>query len=511
LAEFTGERIIPGKVDVDLLNEHVARYTFAARLARGKRVLDAGCGAGYGSAELAQAADSVVGADRAAEAIDFAQAGYGLPNLRFEQASCEALPHPGGSFDLVVAFEVIEHLDNWRGFLLEAQRVLTPAGQLIISTPNKLYYTESRGPNGANPFHVHEFDFEEFQSELRGVFKHVSMYLENHVEGVTFQPHEPGQTVEVRVDAGDPAPDESHFFVAVCAHRRQLGNPTYVYVPRAANVLRERERHIALLEGELTKKNEWLDQAQQDLADFERVSRQQKDELERSNQWAETLNRELEERRARIVELQEEFAREQEKAQKVAESNAAELERSNQWAEGLNREIEERRARIVELQEEFAREQENAQKVAEGYAAELARSNQWAEALNREIGERRARIVELQEEFAREQHNGRQVAEGYAAKVAALERDIQDKTKWAIDTETNLTAVIREQTERLSGAVADLGIAVEALHHTEKELEERTAWALRLQDEARQLEEQVALFRASRWVKLGRSVGLGPV
>jgi len=418
LAEFTGERIIPGQVDVDLLNEHVARYTFAARLARGKRVLDAGCGAGYGSAELAQAADSVVGVDRAAEAIAFARANYCLPNLRFEQASCDALPHPSGSFDLVVAFEVIEHLDHWREFLLEVRRVLAPAGQLIISTPNKLYYTESRGLTGANPFHVHEFDFEEFQSELQAVFPHVSMYLENHVEGVTFQPDEAGHTVEVRVDAGDPAPDESHFFVAVCAHRRQLGNPTYVYVPRAANVLRERERHIALLEGELATKNEWLNRAQQDLAEFDRLSRQQKEELERSNQWAATLNQELEERRARIVELQEEFAREQE--------------------------------------------------------------------------------------------NARQVAAGYAAKVAALERDIQDKTQWAIDTETSLTAVIRDQTERLSHAVADLSTAVEALHHTEKELEERTAWALRLQDEARRLEEQVALFRASRWVKLGRTVGLGP-
>jgi chromosome segregation ATPase len=270
--------------------------------------------------------------------------------------------------------------------------------------------------------------------------------------------------VEVRVDAGDPAPDESHFFVAVCAHRRQLGNPTYVYVPRAANVLRERERHIALLEGELATKNEWLDKAQQDLAEFDRLSRQQKDELERSNQWAETVNRELKERRARIVELQEEFAHEQESARKVIEGQEEELKRSHQWAEALNRELEERRARIVELQEEFAREQENA----------------------------------------------RQVAEGYAAKVADLERDLQDKTRWAIDTETSLTAVIRDQTERLSRAVADLGSAVEALHHTEKELEERTAWALRLQDEARRLEEQVALFRASRWVKLGRTVGLGP-
>src|ERR1035437_8402988 len=96
LAEFTGERVLPGRVDVDLLNEHLARYAFAARLARGKRVLDAGRGAGYGSAELAQPALSVVGMDRAAEAIDFARAAHRFPNLGCERASCSALPHPEG-------------------------------------------------------------------------------------------------------------------------------------------------------------------------------------------------------------------------------------------------------------------------------------------------------------------------------------------------------------------------------------------------------------------------------
>src|SRR3954470_5460254 len=82
LAEFTGERVIPGQVDVDLLNEHLARYTFAARLARGKRVLDAGCGAGYGAVELAHAAQTVVGVDLAADAVDFAREHYRLPNLQ---------------------------------------------------------------------------------------------------------------------------------------------------------------------------------------------------------------------------------------------------------------------------------------------------------------------------------------------------------------------------------------------------------------------------------------------
>ena len=92
MAEFTGERLIPGQVDVDLLNEHLARYAFAVRLARGKRVLDAGCGAGYGAEELSHLAESVVGLDVAAEAIEFAQANYRRPNLRFEQASCTAMP-----------------------------------------------------------------------------------------------------------------------------------------------------------------------------------------------------------------------------------------------------------------------------------------------------------------------------------------------------------------------------------------------------------------------------------
>ena len=411
MAEFTGERLIPGQVDVDLLNEHMARYAFAARLARGKRVLDAGCGAGYGSAELAQAADSVVGADVAADAVAFARDHYRLHNLRFEQASCTALPHADRSFDLIVAFEVIEHLEDWRSFLLEMRRLLAANGQFIVSTPNKLYYTESRGATGANPFHVHEFEFEEFRTELKSVFPDVSLFLENHVEGVTFQPHQPGNTVEVRVDTAEPAPLESHFFVAVCAHRSQVGNPTFVYVPRAGNVLRERERHIDLLERELATKNEWLERAERDHAELLALFREQKEELERSNAWAATLDRDLEERRARVMELQEEIIREQESARKTVE--------------------------------------------------------------------------------------------GYAAKVRDLEQDIREKTQWAIDTETRLTAEVQHQTDELVRAV-------EALGNVEQQLEERTAWALRLQEEGRNLEEQLAMFRASRWVKLGRKVGLGP-
>jgi O-antigen biosynthesis protein len=330
--EFTGERVIPDQVDRDLLNEHLARYAFAARLARGKRVLDAACGAGYGSAELAQSASAVVGADIAAEAVAYAREHYRLPNLYFEQASCGGLPHPDAAFDLVVAFEVIEHLRDWREFLLEARRVLAPNGQFIVSTPNKLYYAESRSHVGSNPFHAHEFEFGEFRAELSAVFLVVSLFLENHVEGVAFRPVEAGDAAEVRVDGGATPPAQSHFFVAVCAHRSRATDRAFVYVPSAANVLRERETHIALLEGELRQKNAWLEAAKQEN---QRVAA----ELEERNHWAGRLNRELAASGARIQELQEELAREQAKAQ----ARIAEMEQEDrvkmEWADRLNTEL----------------------------------------------------------------------------------------------------------------------------------------------------------------------------
>ncbi len=419
MVEFTGERVIPGQVDADLLNEHLARYTFAARLARGKRVLDLGCGAGYGTAELARYALSAVGADIAPEAVDFARANYRDSNLFFEQASCTALPHPVATFDLVVAFEVIEHLADWRELLTEARRLLAPSGQFIVSTPNKLYYTESRGREGANPFHVHEFEFDEFRAELEAVFPHVTLFLENHVEGVTFQPHQPGgtapaSTVESRVDSGDPVAGESHFFLAVCAHRPQIGSPTFVYIPRTANVLRERERHIALLQTEIATKNGWLEKAQQDLAEFDRQHRQ---------------------------------------LLAMFRDQKQELEKSNRWAASLNAELKERSARVEALQEELAEEQESAQ----------------------------------------------QMAEGYEAQVNELQEDVEEKIGWAQDAE-----------RRLDAEIADKKLALDALHRTETERDERTQWALDLQRQAQALEAQLALYRGSRWVKLGRKVGLGP-
>ena len=142
--EFTGERVVPGLVDPDLFNEHLSRYRFAARFAvGGATVLDAGCGTGYGTAEFDTAAQ-VLAMDISGEAVAHAAQAFGRTGVHFLQGACEALPFADGSFDLVVAFEVIEHLERWPDLLTEARRVLRSEGVLLVSTPNKAYYAEAR-------------------------------------------------------------------------------------------------------------------------------------------------------------------------------------------------------------------------------------------------------------------------------------------------------------------------------------------------------------------------------
>jgi ubiquinone/menaquinone biosynthesis C-methylase UbiE len=330
--EFTGERVVPGHVDRDLWNEHYARYAFATRLSRGRRVLDVGCGNGYGTTELAQSAATVIGLDVAADVVAAADKLYARPNVRFLPGSAAQLPFRDGIFDLVVAFEVIEHLADWADLIREARRVLAPGGQLIVSTPNKAFYTDSRGGAGANPFHVHEFEYGEFRDALQREFPHVSLFLQDHTEGIVIQATGQRGPADVRFDGDAPRPEEASFFIAVCAVTPQVGAPTFVYLPTGANLLRERLAHIARLQDEVQKKSAWLTALEKEHAETVELFRMQKEELEGRNRWAEELNRELETTRARIVELQEEAAADQKTAHAAIAALEQENARKTQWA-----------------------------------------------------------------------------------------------------------------------------------------------------------------------------------
>jgi SAM-dependent methyltransferase len=343
--EFTGERVVPGQVDPDLWNEHFARYLFAGRLARRKRVLDIGCGTGYGAVELAKSAAWVVALDVSPEAAAAAQAASAAQNVACLAASADAIPLASGSFDLITCFEVIEHLNTWPALLAEAHRLLAPGGQFIVSTPNKLYYAESRQEIGPNPYHVHEFDYEEFKAALSATFPSLTLYVQNHVGAVSFQPvtAAAGQSPEINVDTLPIIPEDSHFFVAVCAASPQTGAPSFLHVPATSNVLRERESHIAKLLHEIKLKNTWLEDLQRDLTTLLAAHRAQDAELKNAQNWAQSAQLQYEQSRVDLHETLVRCEAEQQAAGRAIESLRNELkterETASQIIESLRQEL----------------------------------------------------------------------------------------------------------------------------------------------------------------------------
>jgi 2-polyprenyl-3-methyl-5-hydroxy-6-metoxy-1,4-benzoquinol methylase len=164
------ERFVPGTADGELIEvEHLARYWWAAQLAVGRAVLDAGCGVGYGSAILARAgATEVVGVDLSAKAVEAAIAAAPT-DAHFVTGDVHALPFDDSRFELVVCFEVIEHVERQDEVIVELARVLAPGGVLALSSPNRDVY-----PSG-NPHHIHEYVPEELRASLATHFEHVEL------------------------------------------------------------------------------------------------------------------------------------------------------------------------------------------------------------------------------------------------------------------------------------------------------------------------------------------------
>ena len=422
MAEFTGERVIPNLVDPNLLNEHLARYRFAARFCKGAAVLDAGCGTGYGTAELADAA-SVIATDISEKALAYAGANFSRPGVHFVNAPCEALPFGEATFDLIAAFEVIEHLERWQDLLTEARRVLKSAGVLLVSTPNKAYYAEMRAKVGPNPFHCHEFEYEEFRGALSDVFPHVRIWAQNRAEAIVFAPVNPHRSVLQAT--GDPDPENAHFFLAACSQSPLEADDLFAWLPSSGNVLRERELHIAKLESELARKDKWLN----------------------------------------------ELIASQASLQKSHEETLTELRERALWAQQLNSRIDERNLAIKHLQ------------------AEAQTRTAWIRNLQGQLAEAGAEIDRLM------------------AREAELETDRQDRTAWALALEAQLT----ERTEHVRLLSLQIADHLDDLAAQGRQIEDLDALRQR---QAHQLEEfraRQALIAQSKWIRLGRSLNLGPV
>jgi len=152
----------------ELIRLHVARYEFAKKFVRGKKVLDVACGSGYGAAMLKEAgAAKVIGVDLSNDAIEYAESHFQNRDIDFIVGNAEDLSAHRG-FDVVVSFETIEHLQHPETFLAEIVRSLAPDGILIISTPQRENGFLLEKPQ--NPFHVKEWTLDEFAMMLSKYF-----------------------------------------------------------------------------------------------------------------------------------------------------------------------------------------------------------------------------------------------------------------------------------------------------------------------------------------------------
>jgi SAM-dependent methyltransferase len=525
--EFTGERVVPGQVDADLWNEHVARYAFASRICArlleenggGLRVLDAGCGSGYGAAVLAQAVErsearpsrraspraasgdapgrrsgqavEVVGVDISEEALAYAAAHYQAPNLRFQPADCLALPFGNGQFDVVVAFEIIEHLPDAPAFLKEAARVLAPGGQLVVSTPNRRYYSEER--QYTNPFHTREYDPAEFDQLLEPLFAFRLMFAQNHAAAISFTPcgaPADGGPQALWSAGVSPAPgardgrapyDEPHFLVALASRERGPVAGPFVFVPAAANVLRERETHIRKLEGEIEDRKRWAGEQQQQLAKSDATIRQLQQEHQETVAWGRSLEDEL----ARTRELLDE--------------RQQQLNERALWAQQLDREIERLEGIAVELQRDVEAKVE------------------WARSLEAELGRARQELDSRQQDL-----------EGKIAWAKSLEADLEqarlllDQRQAELDDRTAWAFRLRDEVERVASENQPVRAERDQLRAEREQLEaerdrlrqtlaERTAWAQSLDTELEALRADMRLILGSFWYRLGKNVRLSPV
>ncbi len=301
--DFTGERVVLGKTPRSLVLEHLVRYRLALTFVHAdSKVLDVGCGTGYGTALLAEKAAGVAGVDNAQEAVGYARKSYVQRNLFFACADCRSLPFREHCFDQAVLFEVIEHISEQTRCLGEIRRVLTPEGILIVSTPNSAGPTKAI--DGPNPFHEKELQEYELLELLRPHFAEVRLFYQHAVSASRIEAGSPashGGAAEVVEDySRDSAPK---YFVAVCSDRRlRLPSKKLLAVEgiedhvAIVEDLRQQEREIARLKEEVAARDRRQEDTEREhaknLAAHQDVIARLKEEVAARDRWQEDTERE---------------------------------------------------------------------------------------------------------------------------------------------------------------------------------------------------------------------------
>ena len=171
-------RTLSPEVRDDLFEAHRSLYLFAAGLAAGARVLDLGCGTGYGAAELARGdrqgkPREVVGVDRHAPSLRYARRHF--PGIDFRRGDAEALPEDLGRFDLIVALGLLPHLVHRSQALTGIASRLAPGGRFLASLP-PILDGQALALHQARPDTPSALYLWDWEEELHGTFRSLRLF-----------------------------------------------------------------------------------------------------------------------------------------------------------------------------------------------------------------------------------------------------------------------------------------------------------------------------------------------
>lgn len=145
-------------------------YEWAADYVKEKSVADIGCGTGYGTIHLAQYAANAIGLDYSAETVSQnLKDNAHIANLSFMECAVPPICLPDESYDVITAFQFIEHLDDPKGFIKDSLRVLKPGGVFLCTTVN------AKKSLARNPYHKFEYTFAEMEKDFREVYSNLEI------------------------------------------------------------------------------------------------------------------------------------------------------------------------------------------------------------------------------------------------------------------------------------------------------------------------------------------------
>lgn len=250
--EDTGERMVPEYNKGTLIYaEHITRYQAVLPHVKDKVVLDIASGSGYGTALLASSAKHVFGVDVDEPAVEYAKQQYAAKNITYKIGNGEKIPLDDNSVEVVVTFETIEHVKNYKKFLKEVKRVLKPDGLAIISTPNELEFAEG------NHFHLHEFKYDELHKLLKAEFKQVDPYYQATWKAVALGGSdaflEEGIISASIQNLAPIKPDQYLYFFMICSNEKTSSNIETVVALGDHFSERQRQTQLEELSGVITE------------------------------------------------------------------------------------------------------------------------------------------------------------------------------------------------------------------------------------------------------------------